>query len=142
MVFPKLTFPKEEGKAWALADHAGKNLFSEQWFSEMVKEGAKCHESPLTIHYHVHLNRKKMEIVRGAEAGPQIKDPSMKALSMPRRTRKQWCCGLKKMMLRSICCGFRQFVRVASEQNSSFAGCTSGWRRLWKILQSTKTPKS
>jgi hypothetical protein len=77
MVFPKLTFKKEEGIAWALADHAGKNVFSEQWFSEMVKEGAKHHETPLTIHCHTNLNRMKMEIVRGAEGDPEIKDPSV-----------------------------------------------------------------
>jgi hypothetical protein len=77
MVFPKLTFTVEEGTAWALADHAGKNVFSERWFGEMVKEGAKYHETPLSIHYHTNLNRRKMEIViRGDEGDPpEIKDP-------------------------------------------------------------------
>jgi hypothetical protein len=74
MVFPKLTFAEEEGTAWALADHAGKNVFSERWFGEMVKEGAKYHETPLTIHYHTNLNRRKMEIVIRGDEG-DIKDP-------------------------------------------------------------------
>jgi hypothetical protein len=75
MVFPKLTFAEEEGTAWALADHAGENVFRERWFGEMVKEGAKWHETPLSTHCHTNLNPRKMETVRGAEGDSETKDP-------------------------------------------------------------------
>lgn len=77
MVFSIPNFEKDEEKNWNKADDAGKLLFLEQWFQEMLGEGSKYYDSFTTVHYLVNLTKKKMEIVK-AEAfnlGLTIKDP-------------------------------------------------------------------